>query len=240
MIVGYARTFGYFANAVTFDGANDYLTRGGDLTGNADGKVGIFSCWMKANGGDGTIRSIAGGAGGVPEFRHHSDNKFHLDLYTSGLSNILRMTSSAFLAGSGWKHLLASWDLAAGATHLYVNDVSDKALVTGPTNNTINYTRTDHLVGARDGGSNKINADLADLYINHAAYLDLSVEANRRKFISATGKPVYLGASGQGPTGSSPLVFLSGPTASWETNRGTGGGFTESGALTDATTSPSQ
>ena len=36
VIVGYARTFGYRANAVHFDGTNDYLTLGAGLTGAAD------------------------------------------------------------------------------------------------------------------------------------------------------------------------------------------------------------
>src|SRR3546814_7073174 len=45
-------------------------------------------------------------------------------------------------------------------------------------------------------------------------------------------------ADGSTPTGSAPLVFLSGATASWHTNKGTGGGFTENGALTDAATDP--
>ena len=42
---------GYTARAVTFDGTNDYLTRGADFTSNADSKVGIFSCWLKFNAG---------------------------------------------------------------------------------------------------------------------------------------------------------------------------------------------
>jgi len=70
-------------------------------------------------------------------------------------------------------------------------------------------------------------------------FVDLSIEANRRKFIDAIGKPVDLGVDGSTPTGTAPLIFLSGTTIDWHTNKGSGGGFTEVGALTTATTSPS-
>ena len=62
---------------------------------------------------------------------------------------------------------------------------------------------------------------------------------NRRKFIDPNKDPVDLGEAGQFPTGTSPLVFLANPTASWQTNLGTGGNFTENGALTDGSSSPS-
>lgn len=232
---------GYRAEAVTFDGSNDYLELGSDYAGNADGKVGTISVWYKANGGDGTVRQILelDGVGGLQHHIAGAPNALIIDLYTSGVVNILRMASSAVAAGSGWKHFLASWDLAAGATHLYLNDVSDKNILTGPTNNTIDYTRTQHRIGARSGGSNKIDADVADLWFSPSTYLDLSIEANRRKFISAEGKPVDLGPTGALPTGSPPIVFLSGAVDSWHVNKGTGGGFTENGALTAASTSPS-
>jgi hypothetical protein len=85
-----------------------------------------------------------------------------------------------------------------------------------------------------------LDAEVAELYLNTKEFLDLSIEANRRKFISAAGKPADdLGASGEGPTGTNPTVFLSGDTVTWHTNKGSGGGFTEVGALTDASSSPS-
>ena len=72
-----------------------------------------------------------------------------------------------------------------------------------------------------------------------AEYLDISVENNRRKFIDADGFPVDLGSDGSTPTGIAAIMFFSGATVSWHTNDGSGGGFTENGALTDAATSPS-
>jgi hypothetical protein len=139
---------------------------------------------------------------------------------------------------SGLVHVLASVNLATGLGLLYLNDVDDTNAVT-LTNDTIDWTRGDFAVGAEPDGGLKLSADVADLYINFAASLDLSVVANRRKFISAAGKPVFLGADGSLPTGSPPAVFMSGPTADWHTNKGAGGGFTENGALTDGAVVPS-
>ena len=84
--------------------------------------------------------------------------------------------------------------------------------------------------------------EIAEVWIDNT-YIDFSVEANRRKFYSSTGKPVDLGADGSTPTGSQPNTYLSvrpgDVAADFCTNRGTGGNFTQSGTLTLASTSPS-
>jgi hypothetical protein len=84
-----------------------------------------------------------------------------------------------------------------------------------------------------NNGADKFNGDVADLWWAPGVYLDLTVTANRRKFISADRRPVPLGANGQTPTGSAPLIFLSGDLAAWHTNKGTGGGLTQTGALSE-------
>jgi hypothetical protein len=81
-----------------------------------------------------------------------------------------------------------------------------------------------------------MEADYSDLRL-WAGYIDLSVESNRRLFITAGGKPVnpdlpraILGT---------PLIDLRGPASAFGTNNGSGGDFTVTGTLTDASTSPS-
>jgi len=95
--------------------------------------------------------------------------------------------------------------------------------------------------GATAAGGSKIHCDIADVYINFAEDLDPATTSNRRKFITAGGKPVDLGATGTGPTGSTPDVLLTNPVATWHENEGDGGDpyFTENGALTAGTDSPS-
>lgn len=80
---------------------------------------------------------------------------------------------------------------------------------------------------------------MSDLWAEYGVYVDFSVEATRLKFRNAGGKPVNLGSDGSIPTGGSPIQYFSGATVDWHTNKGTGGGFTENGTLTTASTSPS-
>ena len=94
--------------------------------------------------------------------------------------------------------------------------------------------------GSRAGtGTAKMWADVADVWIMFGLSYDFNTVANRRKFITAGLKPVDLGANGQNPTGGNADIFLHGPVATWHTNDGDGGGFTENGTLTAGTDSPS-
>ncbi len=132
-----------------------------------------------------------------------------------------------------------SWDLSAALkAHLFFNDV-DETNTSIKVEGTVDYTRADYAFGARVAGILKLTGCLAQFYLNPEEHIDFTVEANRRKFVSAGGKPVDMGADGSDPTGNVPLVFLSGATVSWHTNKGDGGGMTENGALTDCASSPS-
>lgn len=244
MIIPLVRRKRYRTNAVVFDGANDWLTRGAELSGNADGKAGILSVWMKFTGGDATAqRIIQNGSSGTTRLTisKSAGDKFSISGLNAAGSVILTLTSSAsYTSASGWKHFLASWNLATALGQLYVNDASDLAGGSTLTNDTIDYTLANFAIGAHVDGTGKTFAEIADLYLNLATSIDLSVESNRRKFISASRLPVDLGASGATPTGTSPIVFLKGTVAGgFATNKGTGGGFTTNGTLTDAATSPS-
>lgn len=74
--------------------------------------------------------------------------------------------------------------------------------------------------------------NFAEYYFAPGQYLDLSVTNNLRKFITASGGTPDLGVNGANPTGTSPTIYLKGPTTSligtgpnrW-INYGTGGDF---------------
>lgn len=241
---------GYRADAVQFDGTNDYLTRGAELTGIADGKAGTFSAWIDFTGGDATMQRIF--TNGIDDptndwgiiVSRPDNNTFQVAAQNSTPGIILQIaTVGTFVASTGWVHLLSSWDLGtAGRRHIFINDVSDISVTTF-TDDIIDYVRfADWSVGAWTNGNFKMNADIADLWFDDA-YIDITVGANRRGFIDPNLNPVNLGEAGQLPTGSAPLIFFSGtgiisPTG-WESNKGTGGGFTENGALTAGGSSPS-
>lgn len=239
----------YLLDAAAFDGTNDYTRRTIALTNQSASSKGIFSCWINFDSSrlgftqymyidDGTGRIAIAFTSGTP--------RFTINLKNSAGVQLLNFDSAATVWTTNvWYHVLASWDTNFSAgnklSHLFINDVSDKTVVTdaaGPDN--IYYEGTDlYAFGnfATFGGA------AADFYLNTESYLDFSVESNRRKFITSALCPVDLGADGSTPTGTVPAIFYhldEGEVANnFVINAGEGGSFTLTGALTTASTSPS-
>ena len=233
-------------DAADFDGTNDYMLRGAGLTGAADSKTGIFSCWLRLDGGNDALQRIMSSVlAGDQGFRvsKTAANIFQITGEdTSGLTKLILSPAATFTAGTTWRHFLVSWDLAAAASHLYVNDSSDNDTPT-TTDATLDYTVDDWSIGAHTAGTALVNGAIAELYFAPGQYLDFSLVYNRRKFISASGKPVHLGTTGALPTGTAPLVYQhlddSEAVANFAANAGTGGNFTITGTLDTADSSPS-
>ena len=226
--------------AVAFDGTNDYLTRGAGLTGAADSKTMTGSIWA-LSGADGVVDAIIFSTGNAFALLRQSTNRAVIEAENAAGTGILDIGSStnSMQVADGWIHILFSVDLAdATKRHLYINGVSDLAVVTY-TDDTIDFTVADWAIGATTAPANILTGDLAQLWFAPGQYIDLSYPPNRRKFRSLAGKPVDLGADGSLPTGVAPLIYFNNAVASWQTNLGTGGGFTENGALGTAWTSPS-
>lgn len=221
-----------------FDGTNDYLTRGAGLTGAADGRKGMVSFWIRFTGGDGAFAAIVEGTGQLVQIiRTNTANGdcIRINVYSSGVVELMSMTTSGGkLVSAGLMHVLASWDLTAGRAQVYVNDASDRSGTPTLTDADIDYTLGNWRIGAAiSGAGNKLQGSLHELWFSFTDSLDLSVEANRRKFISAARGPVYLGTDGSGPTGSAPIIYLRGDHAAFGANSGTGGDLTLTGTLTE-------
>lgn len=233
----------YLVGAVDFDGTNDYMLRGAGLTGAADGSQGTISFWFRLDGGDAATQYFLANAADKVFVRRTAGNLINIQAGPSTGGALLNISTVATYATSAtWRHFLASWNLAtAGARFIYVGDVADLTVTTF-TNGTIDYTDTNWAIGATAAGASKLNGCLAELFF-HTTYLDISVEANRRKFIDAALNPVNLGADGSTPLGAQPLVYqrvADGAAAStFASNLGSGGNFTITGALDVASTSPS-
>ena len=82
----------------------------------------------------------------------------------------------------------------------------------------------------------KLHGDVADVQMWFGTYVDFSIIANVRNFLSATGKPVNptIAAAAYG----SPTILFTGDATTFGTNQGSGGPFTTHGVLTTATTHP--
>ena len=222
----------YEANPVDFDGTNDYLTRDAGLTDAADSKLLTGSFWYKkdvnnsaqrlfvANSFDFGIQFTAGNA---------------LQIVAEDLSGNqdLNVTDTGHTDTTSWHHVMFSFDMAdTGNRHVYLDGADAAPSYDTYNNDTLDFTQANWAVGATTTAGAKYNGQLADLAMWFGVYVDLSQEANRELFI-VDGKPVdrTIPAAALG----TPIVALGGPTDSWHTNDGSGGGFTENGALTDGT-----
>jgi len=238
-----ARPTAYTTGSVLFDGTNDYLNRGADLSGTADGTNVLISFWMNLKGGDSAASQIMWVYGGYLEVSRASSNKFTFSFYSTGASQIVYFSSSStYVLAGGWLHVLASFKTTVStAAHLYIND-SDEYAATTLTAGTLDLTHSDWTIGKHGAAAPIIHADIADFYFAEE-YLDISSVANRRKFIDAAGKPVNLGADGSTPTGTQPITYhhmdVGGTPANFGINLGSGGGMTVNGAFTAGTDNPS-
>jgi len=228
--------------AALFDGTStNYLKRGAGLTGAVDGKTVVFSAWIKKNvdvgAGGHVISGVTTLNGSTYRFAVvlTSDDRVSFFGYNAAGTLILDVRSNSTIPVGRRVHVLASFDMAnSAANQIYIDDVPDVLSPLGTfTNDTLDFTVADWGIGALPSAAGKLDISLADLWLAPGVWLDLAITVNRRKFIDADGNPVSLGAAGATPTGSSPLVFMSGAVSAWHTNKGTGGGFTLVGALTE-------
>ncbi|MEE9598160.1 MAG: LamG-like jellyroll fold domain-containing protein [Acidiferrobacterales bacterium] len=242
--VGGGTSNDYSASAVKFGGTNEYLLRGADYTGSVDGNSGTITLWVKFEGGDGSSQVFFdqdNGSTNTLFFNRNADGTIRLILRASDDTTLLFIeTDLTVEVADGWTCILASWELDGTPTsEIFIRDVQATLTVTTEIEGTVDHTVSDHSFGASINGTNKVNGCVADVYFNPKEYINFLVESNRRKIISALGKPVGLGSDGSKPTGTAPILLLTGDTATWHTNAGSGGGMTENGTLTDCPDSPS-
>ena len=230
-------------NAVYFDGSNDWLTRGDVLTGAVDNKLALISLWFFFQDDVAAAQTIYRmGPSGQVILTRASDLKLEGRFRSAASGSVWDFgTTATFPTAGGWTHCLIAVDAANSITQIFIDDAAAALDSSGFVERDIDWASSviHFLVGVATTVPGSIsNVFLAELYVTNE-FLDISDESNRRKFISSGGKPVDLGSDGSDPTGTAPLIYLTGATATWHVNKGSGGGFTEVGALTDASSSPS-
>jgi hypothetical protein len=117
--------------------------------------------------------------------------------------------------------------------HLYADGALDMDPLDFNEGETLDFTVSDWSVGGSPTGTQKFSGDIADLQFWIGVYVDLSQASNREIFING-GQPVDP-AVAELALGEPKIQLVGQATAGWETNTGSGGGFTENGALTDGT-----
>jgi hypothetical protein len=220
------------AEAIDFDGTNDYLSRSSDLVGNTDGRTFTFSAWVwNTNTTDAYIYANA--------------NNFYLGLNTFGrfvgsMTNtsgtvILDFVTPAFSVPiNTWTNVLVSIDLTNSANRsVYINDIAQSVTWTTYSNQNIDFTKTTHYIDSNASGVLG-KTRLSNVYLDKT-YRDLSNVTNRRLFVTADLKPAL------GQAALNPIMYLpmSNPTAPG-TNSGTGGDFALTGVVARSGRGPNQ
>jgi hypothetical protein len=160
-----------------------------------------------------------------------SSANVRLQLGRTSTTSILDDQSTETIDKTAFNHYLVS---RSGTTlYVYVNDTA--LTFDAPTNTNQTFPTLDSLsLMATTATVSEVDGEVADVWFESGQYFDLSIEANRRKFIDAGGFPVDLGSTGQNPTGSTPDIFIGGPhvASDWNlgTNLGTAGNLTHSGS----------
>lgn len=228
-ILGFANGFQRSRYYVTFDGTNDYLSKSGGLDNATDGTG--FSCvfWLNTSTWASSRVLTVGGKILIDT----STRTLEVRAYNAAGTEIGAINKSSFFT-DGENCYFISWQ-QGGSWNLYVGDSN---LGTSPSTNlsqNIDISNTGTVKIGDIASSAKLNADVYNFWVDDQ-YIDFSVQANRRKFLTAGGKAEQLGATGSVPTGSTPLIYLNGYDKF--TNRGRGGQFTVNGALTQGGAAP--
>tara|TARA_R100001377_G_scaffold76679_1_gene53691 strand:- start:1630 stop:2430 length:801 start_codon:yes stop_codon:yes gene_type:complete len=246
--------FGSFPNRAVTSGAVQFpgetcLERGADLTNCADSQFLTYSFWFRLDAGnDGAFLYSAGenrffikntgSAGFGIEGRQTGGNTRILDLKHAWATLNANNADT-----TNWHHACGSVDTRASANN---NFFIDDNLANGYRNGALNsgnvdFTNSEHTIGAlpsSEPGGARVNKYLLmsiyEFWIGHGQNFPLTTTSNRRKFINADLTPVGLGSDGSTPTGTAPLIYMTGTPSEFVNNLGSGGDFSVTeGALVD-------
>lgn len=230
-----------------FDGTNDYMTRAAALTGIANGKKGIFSTWVRFDGGDATLQRLISSGGFWTVYKSAANKIFFECVGTPSGSFSATCNTTTLTADGLWHHIGLSWDMDFIAGSKLCDAYIDGTLqsttkVDADAAFNIDYAGpTNFGVGANVVGTQKINGVLAEFYFNTVSYLALAT--NLTLFRTTGGKPVNLGSTGATPTGTAPIVYqriaTGGAATDFATNLGSGGNLTIAGTLDLGSSNPS-
>jgi hypothetical protein len=234
---------GYHAPAVHFDGATDIANASLTAT---DTNFVAFSYWINVANPAGDFPTPWSRPATLENDHYLGDDgagNWAPNLSLTGTGGVAGFTTGGTspIAQSTWVHVLAAFDTTNGfgtrVSKLYINDIAVAMPdVSGSgLGFLIQLAGVALTVGSDSYSDDFVVGDMADFWLSNQNILvagDIPL-ATRRKFISAAGKPVD--PSGF-PAG---LVLLSGDATTFATNQGSGGAFTTTGTLTNASTSPS-
>ena len=223
---------------MNFDGSTDYLDTNA-LTGIADGKKGSIVWKVRFANAASAVEALIFNTGGTLGLSRSATGNIAIVAENAAGTTILSVgTSGTPCSAAGTYLIMASWDMATAASgRLYVDQVSNYAETTF-TNDTIDYTVTEYAIGGTAAGGSLFAGDNYVVWFDATSNLEFNTESVRRKFVDSNGVMVYMGANGELPTGTAPILFLAyDPYTSWGRNRGSAtSAFVTNGTPAAATT----
>lgn len=220
------------AEGVDFDGTYDYLSRSTDLVGNTDSKTFTFSAWVYLAESTYDNYVFASGettSSGTKIFFNIHNNGIELRAYDSNSSYIMNVTSTSGIKLHTWCNIVLSFDMSNQSnSKLYINDTAIPLVFNTFINTNIIFTNSKKTINTITYNTSITNrCRLSHIFLDYT-YRDLSIEANRRLFITADGKPA--------PTATlkalNPILYLPmKDAATAHINEGTGGNFVLNGTI---------
>lgn len=207
-----------------------------------DGKNATCSVWVKLTDGDGESMRIFGiDNDSDPGLRFGITRNASNQIVVEGRDStptviLLANTTETVTIATGWFHLYVCVNMANSSQRaIYINGVAASVTWTTYTNANLDMapdvSATTELFIDR-GGTQALIGALAEFWFDDIFFNDPS------KFRNSNNRPISLGANGQLPTGSAPIVYLSlnGGGDDWATDSsGNGNTFTVIGMLNETT-----
>jgi hypothetical protein len=213
----------YNAAASTFDGSADYLSKA-SVTGLSGGNAfSVAFSFKRASLFQRPVFSF-GATGFLGSVQVDVDSSSGIVVRAYNTSNVqVLLATVSFASGyadNEWLHIAMSFDLSSVSNRqILVDGVAASVTYTTYLDGTIKWASNPFEV-ARSGGS-YYDGEISDFWFDDSYVADLS-----SFYDTETGKPKFLGATGELPTGSAPLIYLPLYASSAGTNLGTGGDFT--------------
>ena len=213
---------------VDFDGVSDYLSRSTDLVGNVDSKTFTFSAWVWLNKLNINQPIFIGYDGNGTGFylSVQSNNKITISANSVSVAALSMSIDLPLAVKNTFFNILISINLSDfSKRYVYINDILASVTWTTYTNVEINFKKANQRIG--NYSTLYTNFRLSNIFLDYT-YRDLSIEANRRLFITSDGKPT--------PTATlkalNPIIYLPmKDAATAHINEGTGGNFTLNGVI---------
>lgn len=231
----------YTPNTVDFSGVAGemWLERDAQLFSTDSDQI-YFSAWIKPGAAETAKILYIDSTDGV-NIGLNSSDLLYIDCDSTVNTTVIQLRSTATIdrTGNVWTHVFIRIDRTTdNQGEIYVNGTAGTTITTflsrGEHDNPIDTAAADSAVAANvTAGTQQYDGCMADVWMSIGnTYANITVG----DFISG-GDPVDLGATGTGPDGSQPALFLKGNGTGFTVNSGSGGDMVKKGTTALATCS---